>query len=79
MKGLLGLAIGSILFTAGVGWAVPPAPGQHFDCSDGGDTSCAADDPGCVSNSRSHLACSSKIGSALAKSVLAATICHSTT
>jgi len=29
-----------------------------------------------VSNSKGHLACSSKIGSALAKSVLAATICH---
>jgi hypothetical protein len=76
MKGLLGLAIGSILLAAGAARAVPPAPGQHFDCSDGGDTSCAADDPGCVSNSKGHLACSSKINSALAKSVLAATICH---
>jgi len=76
MKCLLGLAIGSMLFTAGVARAVPPAPGQPFNCSGGGDTSCAADDPGCVSNSKGHLACSSKIGSALAKSVLAATICH---
>jgi len=77
MKGLLGLAIGSILFTAGVGRAVPPAPGQHFDCSDGGDTSCAADDPGCVSNfSKGHIACSGKISAALAKAVFATIICH---
>ena len=76
MKRLLGLAIGSILFTAGVGRAVPPGLGQHFDCSDGGDTSCATDDPGCVSNQKAHLGCSSKIGLALAKSVLAATACH---
>jgi hypothetical protein len=76
MKLALGLAIGSILLTAGVGQAVPPAPGQHFDCSDGGDTSCAADDPGCVSDQKAHLACSSKIGQALAKSVSAGIVCH---
>jgi hypothetical protein len=76
MKRALGLAIGGVLLAAGVGWAVPPAPGQHFDCSDGGDSSCAADDPGCVSNQKGHLGCSSKIGSALAKSVFATIICH---
>jgi len=77
MKWTLGFAIGSILFTAGVGRAVPPGPGQRFDCSDlGGDTSCAADDPGCVSNQKAHLACSSKLNSALAKSVFANIICH---
>src|SRR5262245_10123216 len=76
MKRILGLAIGSVLLTARMGLAVPPGPGQHFDCSDGGDTSCAADDPGCVSNQKAHLACSIKIGQALAKSVFATIICH---
>ena len=77
MKRLLGLAIGSILFTAGVGRAIPPGLGQHFDCSDGGDTSCATDDAGCVSNfSKGHIACSGKISAALAKAVFATIICH---
>jgi hypothetical protein len=79
MKGVLGfLSAGmlGVLLTAGVGRATPPAPGQRFDCSDGGDSSCATDDPGCVSNQKGHLACSLKIGSALAKAVLATVVCH---
>ena len=79
MKRVLGLLTGGILVvlvTPGVGRPIPPGPGQHFDCSDGGDSSCAADDPGCVSNQKAHLACSIKIGSALAKDVLATVKCH---
>jgi len=79
MKRVLGLLIAGILgvlVTAGVGRATPPGLGQHFDCSDGGDSSCAADDPGCVSNQKGHLGCSIKIGSALAKAVLATVKCH---
>jgi hypothetical protein len=64
------------LLAAGVGRAVTPGPGQHFNCSDGGDTSCANDDPGCVSNSKGHLACSSKIGAALSKAAFATILCH---
>ena len=80
MKRVLGLLIAGMLglsVTAGVGRATPPGPGQHFDCSDGGDTSCAADDPGCVSNlSKGHLACSTKIGRALGRAVAATIKCH---
>src|SRR5262249_29847756 len=78
MKRALGLAIGGVLLTAGVGWAIPPGPGQHFDCSDNvAATSCATDDPGCVSNfSKGHVACSGKISGALAKAVFATIICH---
>src|SRR5204863_516390 len=53
-----------------------PGPGQHFDCSDGGDTSCAADDPGCVSNTPDHEKCSRAIGKAFAKAVYGVIKCH---
>jgi hypothetical protein len=79
MKGVLGLVIAGvlgILLTPGVGRATPPGLGQHFDCSDGGDSSCAPDDPGCVSNQKGHLGCSIKIGSALAKAISATVACH---
>jgi hypothetical protein len=76
MKGILVLTIGSALAAAQVGYATTPAPGQHFDCSDGGDSSCAADDTGCVSNTANHLKCSSKIGKALAKAVKGVITCH---
>src|SRR5262245_8449563 len=77
MKRILGLAIGGVLLAAGVARAIPPGPGQHFDCSDGGDTSCAVDDPGCVSNlSKGHLACSTKIGRALGRAVVSTIVCH---
>src|SRR5262245_19232200 len=72
----MGIAIGSLFLAARVGFATPPAPGQHFDCSDGGDTSCAADDAGCVSNTSGHLKCSSAIGKAFAKAVASVIKCH---
>jgi len=79
MKRVLGLLVTGMLgvsVMAGVGRATPPGPGLHFDCSDGGDSSCAADDPGCVSNQKGHLGCSIKIGSALAKAISATIACH---
>jgi len=76
MKHMVGFVIGGILLTAAVGRATPPGQGQHFDCTDGGDTSCAADDTGCVSNGKAHLACSTKTNSAFGKAVLAAVKCH---
>jgi len=69
-------AIGGIFFTAGVALATPPGPGQHFDCTDGGDTSCATDDTGCVSNTKANLKCSTKIGKAFAKARVSAMKCH---
>jgi hypothetical protein len=79
MKRVLGLLVAGmlgVLVTARVGRATTPGPGQHFNCSDGGDSSCAADDPGCVSNQKGHLGCSLKIGSALAKAVSMTLACH---
>jgi len=71
-------AAGLLMFgAAGVG-ATPPGPGQHFDCTDGGNTSCAADDPGCVSNTRDHEKCSRTIGRALAKAFYGVIKCHIT-
>jgi hypothetical protein len=78
MKGLLGVAIGGIFLmgAGGVAFATPPGPGQHFNCSDGGTTSCAADDSGCVSNTKNHKKCSSAIGKAFAKAINAVIKCH---
>jgi hypothetical protein len=76
MKGMVGFVVGGILLTAAIGRATPPGQGQHFDCTDGGDTSCAADDTGCVSNGKAHLACSRKINSAFGKAVIATVKCH---
>jgi hypothetical protein len=76
MKHAIAFAIGGLLLTATIGRATPPGQGQHFDCTDGGDTSCAADDSGCVSNSKPHLACSVKTISAFGKAVVATTKCH---
>jgi hypothetical protein len=76
MKETLLIAIGGILLGASVGLATPPGQGQHFDCSDGGDTSCAADDAGCVSNNVSNLKCSRAIGKAFAKAVRGVIKCH---
>jgi hypothetical protein len=69
-------AIGGIFFTAGVALATPPGPGQHFDCTDGGDTSCADDDTGCVSDTFAHLQCSKMIGQAFAKARVKGMKCH---
>ena len=77
MKGMLTVAIAATLVFARIGLATPPGPGQHFDCTDGGTSSCAADDTGCVSNQKGHLGCSSKIGKAFAKAVKSVITCHS--
>ena len=61
---------------ASVALATPPGAGQHFDCSDGGDTSCAADDEGCVPADSSGLKCGSLAGKIIAKAVKGATNCH---
>jgi len=78
MKGLLQLALGSllVLLTSG-GLAAPPTPGQHFDCSDGGSgVSCASDDPGCVPQTKDDpsggVAATLKCGDAIAKAFGAA-------
>ena len=70
------LAIGCVFLSAGVGMATPPGAGQPFDCSDGGDTSCATDDTGCVSETSAQLKCSSAIGKAFAKAWGHAAKCH---
>ena len=57
-------------------FATPPGPGQHFDCSDGGDTSCAADDEGCVPADSAAYKCSSIAGKIIAKAVKGAMACH---
>lgn len=72
---LSGITIG-VCLAASVAWAAPPTPGQHFDCSDGGTSSCAADDTGCVSNTLNHAKCSSKIGKLLGKAVASTIVCH---
>jgi len=70
------MAIGFSVLAAGVAFATPPGPGQHFDCSDGGDTSCAADDTGCVSNTSAHYKCSIKISKTLASAYKSGIACH---
>jgi hypothetical protein len=72
----LGLTMGGTLLATGVGWAIPPGSGQHFDCSDGGTTSCATDDPGCVSNSKGHVGCSKVIAGSFAKAIKGTITCH---
>ena len=77
MKRILGAAIGGIFFLgAGGAFAAPPTPGQHFNCSDGGTSSCAADDGGCVSNTKNHLKCSDSEAKAFGKAVAAVIKCH---
>lgn len=73
---------GAFAFAGAATWAAPPTPttpgpGQHFDCSDGGTTSCATDDAGCVGNTKDHVKCSSAIGKAFAKAVGTVIKCHS--
>jgi hypothetical protein len=76
MKRVFVLAIGGIFLTAGVALATPPGPGFPFDCSDGGTTSCASDDTGCVSETSVQLKCSSMIGRAFSKALSMAAKCH---
>jgi hypothetical protein len=66
---------GSILLAGGA-LATPPGPGQHFDCSDGGTSSCATDDQGCVPADKVALKCSSAAAKIVAKAVKGATSCH---
>jgi hypothetical protein len=76
MQKIFVLAIGGILLSGGVALATPPGPGFPFDCSDGGTSSCATDDTGCVSESRAALKCSSMIGKAFSKAQSMAAKCH---
>lgn len=76
MKRVFMLAIGGIFLIGGVALATPPGPGRPFDCSDGGTTSCASDDTGCVSGTRDQLKCSSMIGKAFSKALSMAAKCH---
>ncbi len=65
-----------VILFARVGSATPPAPGQPFDCSGGGTSSCATDDAGCVSDTAAHLKCASGIGKAFAKAIASVIKCH---
>jgi hypothetical protein len=69
-------ATAAVILFARVGSATPPGPGQPFDCSGGGTTSCASDDSGCVSDTANHLKCASGIGKAFAKAVASVIKCH---
>jgi hypothetical protein len=76
MRSVLVAVLGGALALARVGLAAPPSPGQHFDCTDGGTSSCAADDTGCVSNTAAHLKCASGLGKAFGKAVSSVVKCH---
>jgi hypothetical protein len=74
---VLAIAIGALLVVGGgAARATPPAPGQPFDCTGGGDSSCATDDTGCVSDTANHEKCSSAIGKAFAKAIGTVIKCH---
>src|SRR5262245_59855047 len=76
MMRIVATVAGATLLGVTLAWATPPGPGQPFDCSAGGTTSCATDDTGCVSNTFNHFKCSSKIGKAFAKAVNGVISCH---
>ena len=76
MRSVLIVVLGGVLATVHVGLAAPPAAGQRFDCTDGGTTSCASDDTGCVSNTSAHLKCASGLGKAFGKAVSSVVKCH---
>jgi len=67
--------LASLLFAGGA-FAAPPGPGQHFDCTDGGDSSCAADDEGCVPADSLSYKCSSLAGKMVSKAAKGAFSCH---
>lgn len=69
-------AVLATLLLAGGALATPPGPGQHFDCSDGGTSSCAADDEGCVPADSLSYKCSSLAGKIISKAVKGAFACH---
>ena len=77
MKGFMRLAIISVLIVCSPrAFATPPGASQHFDCSDGGNTSCAPEDTGCVPDSVDHLKCSDGVGKAFARAIKAVIECH---
>jgi len=76
MRRIVLMGVVGCFLAAGVATAAPPTLGQHFDCTDGGTSSCAADDTGCVSNTSAHLKCSSKIGKLLGKAAYDVIKCH---
>jgi hypothetical protein len=71
----IGVAFASLVLAGGA-IAAPPGAGQHFDCSDGGTTSCAADDEGCVPSDKLGYKCSSVAGKIITKAVKGAMSCH---
>jgi len=71
----IGTALASLVLAGGA-LATPPGPGQHFDCTDGGTTSCTADDEGCVPADKPGYKCSSTAGKIIAKAVKGAFSCH---
>src|SRR5690349_3357951 len=66
----------ALSLASGAAWATPPTAGQHFDCSDGGDSSCATDDAGCVSDTPAHGKCSAAFGKAFSKAIASVVKCH---
>ncbi|TMA71603.1 MAG: hypothetical protein E6J77_26010, partial [Deltaproteobacteria bacterium] len=86
MKRLLVASFACVLLAACSAVAAdPPGPGKHFDCSNGGTTSCASDDTGCVPGSKDNpsaanvaatLKCADAIAKAFAKAIGAVTKCH---
>ena len=69
------LVLSGVLVARGA-LATPPGPGQHFDCSDGGDTSCASDDEGCVPADSIGYKCGAIAGKTISKAFKGAMACH---
>src|SRR3989442_597974 len=86
MKLLLAASCTCVLLAACSAVAAdPPGPGKRFDCSNGGTTSCASDDTGCVpgrkdnpsaANVAATLKCADAIAKAFAKAIGSVTKCH---
>ncbi len=70
------LVLSLLLFGASAAWATPPGPGAPFDCSFGGDSSCASGDPGCVPGTPETLKCADGIATAIRKAFGAVIKCH---
>src|ERR1043166_6517248 len=73
-----------MVMAAGGAFAAPPGPGQHFNCSDGGSSSCATDDTGCVSQTKDDPSnptvktekCGDGLAKAFGKAIAAVGKCH---
>jgi hypothetical protein len=76
MIGRLGALVATLAIGVQVSRAAPPGAGQHFDCTDGGTSSCASGDTGCVPDTVDHLKCGDGIAKAIAKAVVAVVKCH---